>query len=260
MNSRATIWTFRQKDVMNSMRTLRNEMLKYRKRKTISLHGMVAGIEFHRSRAEYVTGDIGSCGSPSIDYVRPPAQSYEPHPGFADWGEPEYDAHHPGGVFHHNTPGLRLDLPPLPERPSAVPDYEALPMTPELLERALEEIASQPEVEPVPLEQDVMANEVLHTPDTLDSMLAQPMGDPIQEIEAAIDDQMQQATPYVLHDDYLQVYEDQMQQMMDSYWGPGPPMQDPSDPQQQVYDEQMQQMQQMMGPFLMPGMGPGPMM
>ena len=80
----------------------------------------------------------------------------------------------------------------------------------------------EPQPEPFEMRQQLMSD--------LESMTEQET-DPMMEIGAAVDQQVQAgagqspgAQPHVPCDDYLQVYDEQVQQMMDSYWMPGPPL------------------------------------
>jgi len=222
---------------MSLSKHLQNSIFPYRKRKQISLDGTVAGLSRPGGHGRPVMADIGPWGAPVRDYVPPPAQSYNPHPRFAEFSDPEYDEYQPHQPMHHTM----LHRDPAPSRPSVfdnpsgIPDYDALPMTPELFVQAMQEANSQDESpDPAPFN-DVMANEIMHSQDSLEQLVAEPTPiDPIQEIEAAIDQQMQQMeeqmapepepdpSPYVLSDDYMQMYDEQMMQFMDPFMMPGP--------------------------------------
>ena len=247
---------------------LPDECFRYRKRKQISLNGTVAGVQSSRPRGRPVMAELGPWGSAPQEYIPPLSQSYDPPPGFADFPESEYDTYE-SRMPHSFTPRIRD---PGPERlpiSDATPGHDDSLMTDAMFVQGLLEML-HPYLSPgpIPAESDVTAQEFMNGSESLDQRMGYPMPpDPIQEIEAAFDQQRQDIaeafeppqpdpSPYVLHDDYLQKYEEQVQQMMDQYWMPGPPTQDPIETQQ-MYDEQMQQL---MDPFAMPGMGPGPMM
>ena len=252
---------------MSLSKPLRDEFFRNRKRKQISLDGSVAGIEYGRPRGDYVTADPGPWGLPPKEFVGPSPQDYEPHLGVAQFPEAEYETYDPG-MPHHLTPMIR-DLVPEPVRPEFVPDYDDCRMTDPFLERALadagDQVRSAEPVEADSLEDRLASLTMTDDSESLETRVAgMTPADPFQEIESAIDQQQLAAdleptqpepSPYVLQDGYLQAYEDQMHQMMDAYWRPEPPMQDPFKEQQQVYDEQMQQLRDSFGT-----MDPGPMM
>ncbi|MBN1489086.1 MAG: hypothetical protein JXA69_04145 [Phycisphaerae bacterium] len=228
---------------MSLPRSLRQEFLKHRKRKQISLDGTVAGIEPARYRGgyEYAGQQLPQQVAPSQadDYLGRLADQYEPHPGWMEVPQPEYDAYTPAmpTIF---TP-LHRDA-PSPTRPvfpeDEAPSVEHLMTTESLADLAMREGGSQIDSEgPVPYDNPVTANELLHSPASLDQIAgAQP--DPITEIEQAIG-----------------------QQMAEPFAAPQPmpePEPDPWEVQRQMYDEQMRPL---MDPFGMPGMmGPRPMM
>lgn len=237
---------------MSLFKPLRDQSFRYRKRKQISLDGTVSGLELGRMRGGYhFPGEIRQeTIGPTVyhQYPSPPPREYEPHPGFADFPESEYDTYHanispaPIDCPRHAAPSAR----PLHKPPP--PPYRASLMTNELFTEAMQEVISKRDSEPsepVPFDNPVMAIELMHAPAFLEHMVDRAFyDDPVQEIEAAMTQQFQE-----------------MEQQM----APEPvpePMPDPYMEQQQMYDEQMRQMMDpfgMMGP-MGPGFGPGPMM
>ena len=264
---------------MSYLRPLRDELLRHRKRKQISLDGSVPGVESGRPQGDYVTADLGPWGLLPRAYVGPSPQDYEPHPGFAQVPDAEYETYDPG-LPHHRTPMLR-DPGPEPVRSESVPNYDDCRMTDPLLERALadEGIHLLP-AEPAgtdSLENLAASPAMIDDSESLEMRVVNMIEpDVIHEIESACQQQMQltdafespqpEPSPYVLQDGYLQAYEEQRHQTMDAYWRPGPPIQGPFEPQQpepmpldpfeehqQMYDEQTQQS---MDPFNTMGLGP----
>lgn len=206
-------------------------MNQYRMHKCLSLDGRVRDIRHVRPRGEYVTADLGPWGLPPREYVGSSPQDYDPHPGFAQFPEAEYEAYDPG-MPHHPTPMLR-DRGPEPVPPAEpMPGYNDCPMTEELRLRVMADAGVQLPVAG-PAEADSF-EDLLGSPqfpaynEYLDVRIASLMTPDIgQEIESAIDQQMQLA---------------------DAFEPPQPePMQpDPFEEQQRMYDEQMQQL---MDPF-----------
>jgi hypothetical protein len=223
---------------MSLSKPLRDESFRYRKRKQISLDGSVPGIDSSRPRGDYVSADLGPWGLPPREYVGPLPQEYEPHPGFAQFPETDYETYAPQ-MPRHLTPMLR-DPGPEPVPPEPMPRYNDCLMTDELFAEAMADAGVQlPPAEPA--EADSLEN-LLASPAMIDDRKSLEMRvvnmidpDTILEIESVIDQQMQ------LTDAFEPAQ-------------PEPVQPDLFEEQQQLYDEQMQQL---MDPFGM--MGPGPM-
>ena len=214
---------------------LRGEISRYRKRKQLSIDGTVAGLEHNEWRGVYDKPALRpsrSSGPPA------PAQLYDPAPG-----DPQFPGSHyqPYEWENHIHPTPQLRVPPREtpeiERP---PDYNDSLMTDDLLQETMQECSSQSGVpEPIPVDQAVRDRSIMSSEDSLEErVLSLFETDPIQEIEQAIDQQMQG--------------------MGKAFAAPEPqPEFDPYLEEQRLHDEMMQ----LMAPFeiMGPGMGPGPM-
>jgi len=135
------------------MPRLPNDAVKYRKRNQISLDGMTGGLQrpSYRGTTKPVQADMGAWGSPPRDYVSPPPQSYVPHPGFADFQEPEYEPY----SWEMGKPSKFLHRDPAPSRNSLPVSLESATehghvLTPEdLIDLAMDEAVAQFEVSSV---------------------------------------------------------------------------------------------------------------
>ena len=122
---------------------------------------------------------------------------------------------------------------------SALPEYSDSLMTDELFAEAMAEATTQPSaVEATSLDQALIAPEVVNDEESLEALAASMLPpDPVQEIEATFDQQMQQLAealeppqPEPMPQDPFemqqQMYDDQMRQLLDPFgmWGPGPMM------------------------------------
>jgi len=214
---------------MSFFRPLRNNRTRFSSRGMMGVHRRPPG------NAKPVMADLGPWGPAPQDYMQSAPQSYEPHPGFAEFSEPEYEQYDPG-IPHTHTPMFRAPGLANEQKP-AIPEYNDSLVTDELLAEALDEAIARPEIsEPIPYDQAVGGQEMMNG-DSLDNIVMdQAQNDPAQEIEAAFDQQMQQ-----------------MAEPFPQEAQPEPMQGDPFQEQQQMYDEQMQQM---MDPFGMPGPGP----
>ena len=104
---------------MSFFRPLRNDRTRF------SSRAMMGGPRRPPGNAKPVMADIGPWGRPSQEYVPPPPQSYDRHPGFMESPEPEYEPYE-WEIPHPMTP-LRRD--PGPSRPiqpfhPGIPDDE----------------------------------------------------------------------------------------------------------------------------------------
>ena len=98
--------------------------------------------------------------SPFLDYMSSPPDGYEPHPGEAIFFEPDY-APYQADLPHLATDELHFPAPAFQPAPGQV-EYDDLLMTPEAFERAMGDVPYPPDaVDPVPFDNDVMAEDIL---------------------------------------------------------------------------------------------------
>jgi hypothetical protein len=171
-------------------------------------------------------------------YLGPMPQHYDPRPGFAAFPQPEYELYE-SEMQQHPIPQARAPMPELPNV-ERLPSYNDCLMINELFEQTMKECIAYPDIrETIPDDHDVRDQGIMNSQDTLEDLVADhSLQDPMQEIEAAFDQQMQQ-----MEQAFAEPMKEPEQQ---------PP---PEPPPEQMYEDPW-----MMNPFGMPGMGPGPMM
>jgi hypothetical protein len=167
-------------------------------------------------------------------YLGPMPQHYDPRPGFAAFPQPEYELYE-SEMQQHPIPQARAPMPELPNV-ERLPSYNDCLMINELFEQTMKECIAYPDIrETIPDDHDVRDQGIMNSQDTLEDLVADhSLQDPMQEIEAAFDQQMQQ-----MEQAFAEPMKEPEQQ---------PP---PEPPPEQMYEDPW-----MMNPFGMPGMGP----
>lgn len=134
---------------------LRNVLSRHRRRKQPPLGGAASGIDYGRNRSGSAASGYPYNVPPASraqDYTISDARAYEPHPGFADLAQPDYEAYRPSPVSFPHTPTIRSELPDMPVAEPRPPAYDAALLTPELFKKLMSGLLHEGEDEPsVPL-------------------------------------------------------------------------------------------------------------
>ena len=226
---------------MGHLGPLRSALFRLRKRKKISLDGVVGGLEVNRYRSRLGYADPGHHFSPS------PVDPYDPDPGPMEDHSPEY--HQPNAWFDQHFPGTPQ------ERFRGEPQEHAEHLSPEqMYEKGMvaQNIMEQ------------MMQEMYQTDARADLTQTDNLSAPR---ESGIDGTVQDPIPdYDACQMTNELFEQQMQQLSEPFENPEPqpeqaepepepqpgpePDPDPYMLQQQQFD---QMMQYMVDPFQMPG-------
>lgn len=229
--------------------SLKGELSKYRKRKTISIDRPVAGAHF----------PVGSSQPPQFSIDLPHhTKEYDPTHAAYDFSGPEYVP--PKSWFEGMNTGpidqIRLD-PVKFDRPQPQElCYENNLMTQEFMDVILAELAERDSSSA----QETVENTVSEAPAVDDILeIADPSIPEPQQME--LEDMTQEALAEMPMQENIQTLEHIVEQEINQL---GATMQQPfEDPYQQQMLLYEQQMQQMLNPFMMQGgfgpMGPGPM-
>ena len=175
----------------------------YRRRKKLSLDGTVPGIVYNRHHgghrpASFPIDNLARGPAPQ-DYMCFHPDGYEPHPGEAIFFEPDY-APYQADLPHLAPDELHFPAPAFQPEPDQV-EYDDLLMTDEMLDQVLGEVPYPPDaVDPVPFDNDVMAEDILMGEDVSgapDQILIEDgvapdelMGEPMAEEELDADAEM----------------------------------------------------------------------
>jgi hypothetical protein len=235
---------------------LYGELSRYRKRNRRSLDGAVAGIDWNRYHGGHRSAEapVAIPTAMPLQYHEAMPHAYDPHPGFMELREPEYELHAEASVTPAPTPPIRFE-PDEPQAEQSVPDHVFIEMydsaAAEHRAAAQEAQSGLPAVDIGPPEHafdahdansgmHAMPDESLLSDEQTDSLHGLPLGpgdssnsplsfDPMTEAQAIFDEQMAM------------------------FGMPQDAPQQSGALDQPMYDPQMMQM---LNPWMVPGMGP----